>query len=49
MGCNCGNKGKATQYQYVPPQGAAQTYRTEIEAQAARIRNGNTGTVRPVK
>ena len=40
MGCNC-NKGASTlQYVYTSPSGDRTVYRTEVEAQAARIRNG---------
>lgn len=40
MACNC-NKGKAaTQVVYTDPKGKKTTYRTQIEAQAAKIRNG---------
>lgn len=39
MGCNCGKGGKASSYVYVDPTGKRTTYRTEIEAQAAKIRN----------
>lgn len=42
MGCNCG--GQKTQpnvnYVYVSPQGERKTYRSEVEARAAQIRNG---------
>lgn len=43
MGCNCGKGGKASSYVYTAPAskgGGRTTYRTEIEAQAAKIRNG---------
>lgn len=42
MGCNCNgrNNGKTSSYVYKSPDGKTTTYRTEIEAQAARIRNG---------
>lgn len=41
MGCSCGNRGggPAPSYQYTSPSGAKTTYRTEVEAQAAKIRN----------
>lgn len=39
MACNCQKGGKAQEYVYTSPTGEKKTYRTEIEAQAARIRN----------
>lgn len=46
MGCNCtGNSVKKT-YVYVDANGRARTYSTELEAKAAKIRSGNTGSVR---
>lgn len=44
MGCNCG-KG-TTQWTYVAPDGKQTVFRTEVEARAMKIRNGNTGEVR---
>lgn len=40
MACNCGKGTKASSYIYRDPNGRTTTYRTEIEAQAAKIRNG---------
>ena len=40
MGCNCNMGAKASSYIYRAPDGKTTTYRTEIEAQAAKIRNG---------
>lgn len=45
MGCNCGGQA-ASSWTYVAPDGKSTTYRTEVEARAAKIRNGNTGEVR---
>lgn len=45
MGCNCGG-GAAKQWNYIAPNGQTTTYRTEVEARAAKIRNGNVGEVR---
>lgn len=39
MGCNCGSKNKAQVYEYTAPDGSKVVYRSEIEAQAAKIRN----------
>lgn len=47
MGCNCGG-GAAKQWQYVAANGAVTTYRTEVEARAAKIRAGNVGEVRAI-
>jgi hypothetical protein len=49
MGCNCGKKPPSS-YVYTSPSGQRTTYRTEVEAQAAKIRdrkaskNGVTGS-----
>lgn len=41
MGCNCNGKAGTTYvYIYTAPNGSTTQYRTEIEAQAARIRQG---------
>jgi len=41
MGCACGGKGSTTKkFVYTAPSGKTTTYKTEVEAQAARIRNG---------
>lgn len=45
MGCNCGNRG-TTGWVYTAPDGRQTTYRTEVEALAAKVRAGNTGTVK---
>jgi hypothetical protein len=46
MGCNCGSKSSlAKTYVYTSPTGQVQKFKTEIEAQAAKIRNGG-GTYR---
>jgi hypothetical protein len=47
MGCNCGGSA-AKQYQYVAPNGQVTTYKTEVEARAAKLRNGNSGEVRTI-
>jgi hypothetical protein len=47
MGCNCGGS-KTKQWQYVAPNGAVSTFKTEVEARAAKIRNGNAGEVRSI-
>lgn len=40
MGCNCGKKTASQKFIYTAPNGAKTTYKTEIEAKAAKIRNG---------
>lgn len=40
MGCNCNKGASAKSFVYTSPDGKKTTYRAEIEAQAARIRNG---------
>jgi len=47
MPCNCGASGGAKQYLFVAPDGTQKTYQTEIEAAAAKVRNGG-GTVTAV-
>lgn len=47
MGCNCGSKSSGQKWLYVAPSGQQTTYKTEIEAKAAQIRNGG-GTVTAV-
>jgi hypothetical protein len=45
MGCNCGgntNNG----WNYVAPNGSATTYKTEVEALAAKVRAGGVGEVK---
>lgn len=45
MGCNCGGaKNSTQQWVYSGPNGTV-VYKTEIEARAAKIRNGNQGTI----
>lgn len=40
MACNCNRGGTASKYIYTDPKGVKKEYRTEMEAQAAKIRNG---------
>lgn len=41
MGCGCNKQSQALQnYVYTSPSGQSKTYRSEIEARAAQIRNG---------
>lgn len=40
MGCNCGKKAGSLVYVYTSPAGNTQTYNSEIEAKAAKIRAG---------
>lgn len=40
MACGCNRGGKNSKYIYTDPKGASTEYRTEIEAKAAKIRNG---------
>lgn len=47
MPCNCGKKAGPTQYVYTSPTGQTTTYRTEVEAKAAKIRGGG-GQVKAV-
>lgn len=44
MGCNCGAKNTNLRYLYTSPTGQQVVYKTEIEARAAKIRNGG-GTI----
>lgn len=47
MPCNCGkSSAKQTTYVYVDPKGRQTSYRTEIEAKAAKIRAGGGGSIR---
>ena len=46
MGCGCGGKNAKVNYIYTDPKGAQKTYNTEVEAKAAKIRNGNLGSIR---
>lgn len=43
-GCNCGKTVAAQSFIYTAPDGKQVTYKTEIEARAAQIRNGG-GTI----
>jgi hypothetical protein len=45
MPCNCG-KNKNPEYVYTSPQGKTTVYSTQVQAEAAKIRN-NGGTVTP--
>lgn len=47
MACNCGKTKAQVSYVYTGPNGQKVTYKTEIEAQAAKIRNkgGSISTV----
>lgn len=48
IACNCGNKNKPVNWVYTAPDGSKKTYRSEIEAQAAKVRNrGGTVTTVP--
>jgi hypothetical protein len=41
MGCNCGgNKNSKQTFLYTAPNGQRVVYKTEVEAKAAKIRNG---------
>lgn len=40
MACNCRGKNGAKKFVYTAPNGSQQTFRTEVEARAAQIRNG---------
>jgi len=46
MGCNCMGSGEKKVYIYVDADGRQRSYSTELEAKAAKIRAGNTGSVR---
>ena len=49
MGCNCGSKGQPkVNYIYTAPGGQQTTYKSEVEARAAQIRNGG-GTYTTVR
>lgn len=48
MGCNCGQQKKATtRWEFTSPSGTVRIYNSEIEAQAAKIRQ-NGGTIKAV-
>lgn len=51
MGCGCqgSNSNQAMVYRYTSAGGQVTNYRTEIEARAAVVRAGGTGTVTPVQ
>lgn len=40
--CNCGNKNAPKSYVYIAPNGQQTTYKTEVEAQARKVREGGT-------
>jgi hypothetical protein len=45
--CGCqSNKTSSSGYVYVDPQNRQTTYRTEVEAKAAKVRAGGVGQVR---
>ena len=47
MGCGCGKKAMSgQQFVYTSPKGVQTVYNTEVQAEAAKIRNGG-GTVTP--
>lgn len=48
MGCNCGKKNAEQTYLYTAPNGAQKTYKTEIEARAAQIRDGGKGKIQTI-
>ena len=49
LACNCGSKNQTIYtYVYTDPQGGSKTYRTEVEARAAQIRNQG-GTIQTVQ
>lgn len=41
MGCNCGKNGVKS-WVHIAPDGKQTTFRTEVEARAAQIRQGGT-------
>lgn len=40
MGCNCSGTAPAEAYIYTAPDGTVTAYTSEVQAQAAKIRNG---------
>lgn len=46
MACGCQGASNSG-YVYVATDGAKTTYRTEMEAKAAKVRAGGVGTVKP--
>lgn len=48
MGCNCGNKNSTQSWVYTDVNGVQRSYNTQIEAEAAKVRAGGTGSVRSV-
>ena len=46
MGCNCGKQSKNEVHIYTDEKGRQTTYPSLTQAKAARIRNGNKGSVR---
>lgn len=45
MGCNCGQGAAPVEHIYVAPNGKVTAYKSAVQAQAAKIRNGGKGTV----
>lgn len=46
-GCTQNKNGQPTQWVHTLPDGRQQTFSSEVQAKAAKIRAGNTGTVTP--
>lgn len=47
MGCACSGKKNGNQrWIYTDPNGRQSTHQTEVSAKAAKIRNGNRGSIR---
>lgn len=46
-GCTQSKNGQPSQWVYVPVNGQPSAPMSEVQAKAAKIRAGNTGTVRP--
>jgi hypothetical protein len=42
MACACGNKNQSKSYVWTAPNGSSKTFKTEVEARAAVIRNGGS-------
>ena len=42
MACACGNNNASKNYVYTAPNGSTKTFKTEVEARAAVIRNGGS-------
>jgi hypothetical protein len=47
MACNCSKVRSAKGWLYVAPNGTSARYPSEVEAMAAKMRNGNVGEVKP--